>query len=267
MKCHFCFLILFFLISCSVFGQGITILKGEILNESIEKASLTVVNISSKKGAITNEMGYFEIPVQISDTIHISAVQYESREFIVTQKMYDRSEVSLYLVPKINVLDEVEISNINLTGNLRRDILNTPLKKEITAAELGLPANAHAPFTPEERRLYSSSAKGAGPLGALIMAINGQAKQYKKHLETARFQIKVEKARENFSDSLYMKSLNIPEDLIEDFVFFVFEEKKKEGKNDKENLIELLDYMLTKSKKYLHLKEKEGVLINESKNE
>lgn len=260
-------LLLFLFFTITITGQEVVLLRGQILNDSIEKASLTVVNLDLKKGAITNEAGSFEIEVRISDTINISAVQYESKQFVVTQKMFERREVSLYLVPKVNVLDEVEISNIDLTGNLRRDILNTPLKKEITAAELGLPVNAHAPFTPEERRLYSTSLGGAGPLGALIMAINGQAKKYKKHLETARFQIKVEKARGKFSDSLYMKSLNIPEDLIEDFVYFVFEEKMKEGKNDKENIIELLDYMLTKSKKYLHLKEKEGVLIKESKNE
>ncbi len=262
-----CFLLLFLLMSCVLIGQETVILKGQVLNDSIEKASLTVVNISLKKGAITNEAGVFEIPVRVHDTINISAVQYESRQFVVTQKMYDRKRMSLYLVPKINQLDEVEISNINLTGDLRRDILNTPLKKTLTAADLGLPANKHAPFTPEERRMYSASPAGAGAFGALIMAINGQAKQYKKQLEIMRFQIKVEKARSTFSDTLYMKSLNIPETLIEDFVYFVFEEKKAEGKDDKENAIELLDYMLTKSKKYLVLKEKEGVLTKNKKHE
>jgi hypothetical protein len=255
------------LITTSAFAQNSIVLRGKILNDSIEKASLTVVNISLKKGAITNEAGIFEISVKVQDTINISAVQYESRQFVVTEKMYDSGEVALYLVPKINVLDEVKISNVNLTGNLRRDILNTPLEKEITAANLGLPVNAHAPFTPEERKLYSTSVKGAGAFGALIMAINGQAKVYKKQLEIARFQIKVEKAREKFSDSLYMKSLNIPNELIEDFVYFVFEEKKKEGSKDDKNAIELLDYMLTKSEKYLHLKEKEGVLKKNIKNE
>lgn len=264
---HKLLLLFSLLLTTSVIAQGTVVLRGQILNDSIEKASLTVVNISLKMGAITNEAGIFEISVKVQDTINISAVQYEARQFVVTQKMYDRREVSLYLVPKINVLDEVKISNIDLTGNLRRDILNTPLKKEITAANLGLPVNAHAPFTPEERKLYSTSVKGAGAFGALIMAINGQAKVYKKQLKIARFQIKVEKAREKFSDSLYMKSLNIPEDLIEDFVYFVFEEKKKEGSRGDKNVIELLDYMLTKSEKYLHLKEKEGVLIKNIKNE
>jgi len=175
--------------------------------------------------------------------------------------------MSLYLVPKINQLDEVEISNVDLTGDLRRDILNTPLKKKLNAADLGLPLNRHAPFTPEERRMYSASPSGAGAFGALIMAINGQAKQYKKQLEVMRFQVKVEKTRKNFSDTLYMKSLNIPKKLIDDFVYFVFEEKKAEGENDGGNAIELLDYMLTKSKKYLVLKEKEGVLIKKKEHE
>ncbi|MFT5892965.1 MAG: hypothetical protein ACI9Y7_003084 [Dokdonia sp.] len=258
-KKHFFFL--FFLISNVLLGQGIITLRGEVLNDSIEKASLSVVNLNLRKGAITNEAGVFKIPVRVSDTINISAVQYESRQFVVTQKMYDLKKMSLYLVPKINELDEVRISNVDLTGDLRRDILNTPLKKSITAADLGLPVNAHTPFTPEERKVYSASGKGAGGFGALIMAINGQAKEYKKQLEIIRFQTKVEKAREKFSDTLYMKSLNIPEGLIEDFVYFVFEEKKVEGRDDKENAMELLEFMLAKSKKYVALKEKEGTPI------
>lgn len=267
MNSQYCFLVLFLLMSCVLMSQETVLLRGQILNDSIERASLTVVNVSLKKGAITNADGIFEIPAHVDDTIHISAVQYESRQFVVTQKMYDRKRMSLYLVPKINQLDEVEISNVNLTGDLRRDILNTPLKKKLNAADLGLPLNKHAPFTPEERRVYSASRAGAGGFGALIMAINGQTKQYKKQLEVMRFQIKVGKARSTFSDTLYMKSLHIPEDLIEDFVYFVFEEKKTEGKDGTENAIELLDYMLAKSKKYLVLKEKEGVLIKKKRHE
>ncbi|WP_299210955.1 hypothetical protein [uncultured Dokdonia sp.] len=260
-------LLLFLLLSATAFSQETIVLRGEVLNDSIEKASLTVVNISLRKGAITNEAGIFEIPVRVSDTINISAVQYDSKQFVVTQKMYDRKTMSLYLVPKINELDEVKISNMDLTGYLRRDILNTPLEKTITAASLGLPVNAHPPFTPEERRVYSASGKGAGAFGSLIMAINGQAKSYKKQLEVMRFQMKVEKAREKFSDTLYMKSLNIPENLIEDFVFFVFEEKKIEGKDDAENVMDLLEYMLTKSKKYVALKQKERALLKNKKDE
>lgn len=260
-------LILFLLLSnTSIFSQEVIVLRGEILNDSIEKASLTVVNISLRKGSITNEAGVFEIPVRVSDTINISAVQYESRQFIVTQKMYDRKTMSLYLVPKVTELDEVSISNIDLTGDLRLDILNTPLKKKIMASALGLPENRHAPFTPEERRVHSASVGGAGAFGALIMAINGQAKQYKKQLEIMRFQNKVLKARSTFSDSLYMKSLNIPKELIEDFVYFVFEEKKVEGDDEKENSMDLLEYMLKKSKKYVALREKER-LLSDNKND
>ena len=261
------FLLLLLFLSYSLLGQEMITLRGEVLNDSIEKASLTVVNISLRRGAITDESGIFEIPARVSDTINISAVQYESRQFVVTQKMYDRKTMSLYLVPKVNELDAVTISTIDLTGDLRRDILSTPLKKTITAGALGLPENAHAPFTPEERRAYSASGRGAGAFGALIMAINGQAKRYKKQLEIMRFQNEVERTRDTFSDSLYMKSLNIPEELIEDFVYFVFEEKKAEGGDDKGNEMDLLEYMLKKSKKYVALKEKERLLSKDKNDE
>jgi len=244
-------------------------LEGKILNDSIEKASLNVVNISLKKGAITNTEGEFIIPASIGDTINISAVQYESRQFVVNKTIYDRKKISLYLVPKITQLDEVYISNIELTGDMRKDVMSTTLKPVITAASLGLPQNAHPTFSPEERRLYTaqSSSGGIVPIGALINAISGRTAMLKKHLAVSRLQAAVTKTKDKFSDTLYMKELNIPEELIEDFVYYVYEDEQALKSIDQDNLLKLLEYMKKKSKQYVALKEQEEIRIRSKRNE
>lgn len=241
----------------SSLAQGEIRLEGRILNDTIEKSALNVVNITLKKGAITNSQGEFTIPVRLNDTINISAVQYESRQFVVSKTIFNRKRISLYLIPKINELDEVKISNIELTGDITKDVKSTPLEAKISAATLGLPQNAHPTFTPEERRFYSATG-GAGAIGSLINAISGRTKMLKKHLEVSQLQAKVYTYRDKFSDSLYMKELKISEDLIEDFVYYVFEDNKAISQVDQGNLLELLDYMMIKSKQYLALKQQES---------
>lgn len=145
----------FFLILNFTFlqAQDIVQLRGKVLNDTIEKASLNVVNITFKKGAITDSGGAFVIPVRLRDTINISAVQYESRQFIVTPKIYNDSEVSLYLIPKITELDEILLSNIDLTGNLKRDLANVAVDEVYNPEDFGFFGKRVEGRSPEERRL------------------------------------------------------------------------------------------------------------------
>ena len=79
----------------------------------------------------------------------------------------------------------------------------------------------------------------------------------KKHIEVSRFEKLVQESRYRISDTVYMKKLNIPEELIEDFVYYVFEDKEIIAQISNENYLELLDFLKAKSKVYLKLKEQE----------
>ncbi len=248
----------FILLSTSVIAQQQILLEGQVLNDTIDKAQLTVVNITLKRGTITNEKGSFVIPVRVNDTINISAIQYESRQFVVNQTMFNRKKISLYLVPKINELDEVEISNLDLSGNIHRDVSTTKLDKQVTARDLGIPENTAPKRTVEERRYYTAITSGSGiPLDGLINSITGRLKMLKRHIEVSRFENLVQESRSRFSDTLYMKNLNIPQELIEDFVYYTFEDKKAKTYVDNNDAFGLFEFMMTKSKAYIELKENE----------
>ncbi len=252
----------YFLIVClsvkSVYAQDTIILEGRVLNDTINKASLNVVNLSLKVGTITDADGRFTIKARLNDTINISAVQYESRQLIVNQTIFNRKRISLYLIPKITELDEVNISNVNLSGNLSTDTENTKVNPVLSAEQLGIPANTAKPRTVEERRYYEAVSSGGGiPLNPILNAITGRLKMLRHHLEVSRFAKKVEDARVTFSDSIYMKELNIPEDLIEDFVYYIFEDEKANAFVGTNDALGLLEFMMEKSKPYLILKEKE----------
>lgn len=244
--------------SFCAFGQEEITLKGQVLNDTISKSALTVVNITKQKGTITNRDGEFEILASVNDTINVSAVQYESRQFVVNQTMFNRKKISLYLIPKITALKEVNISNIDLTGNILRDVGSTAFEKKVTPKELGIPENTAPERTVEERRYYTAVTSGAGiPLDGLINSITGRLKMLKKHIEVSRFAKKIQDTRVQYSDTIYMKKLQIPEDLIEDFVYYTFEDEVATQLVNNGDALGLLDLMIEKSVAYRQLKEQE----------
>lgn len=239
-------------------AQDAITLNGQVLNDTISKSQLTVVNISLKKGTITNVNGEFTIQARLNDTINISALQYEPRQFVVNQTIYNREKITLYLIPKVTELDQVNISNIDLTGDINKDVGSTKYKIEITPSQLGIPENTAPKRTVEERRYHTAISSGGGiPLDGLINSITGRLKMLKKHIEISRFRNLIEESRYKFSDDIYMKELDIPEEFIEDFVYYTFEDPEAKKFVDTNNVLGLFEFMKEKSVTYKELKNKE----------
>jgi len=246
------------LLSTAAWSQETVLLEGRVLNDTIDRSALNVVNLSMRKGTTTTDQGAFRLEVRLNDTINISAVQYEFRQFVVNQTIFNRKKISLYLIPKINELDEVEISNIDLSGDLTKDAALTKGAPELYPEDLGIPKNTAPKRTEEERRYYTAVTSGGGiPLDGLINSITGRLKMLKKHIAVSRFEKRVQDSRYKFSDSIYMKELNIKEDLIEDFVYYVFEDERAKIFVDRNDAFGLLEFMMEKSKNYNVLREKE----------
>ncbi len=246
------------LITLGVIGQEVVALKGAVLNDTISKSALTVVNVTFQKGVITNSNGVFEILVRENDTINVSAVHYESRQFVVNKAIFDRKKISLYLIPKITVLEEVNVSNIDLTGNILRDVGLTQFKIRINPKDLGIPDNTAPERTVEERRYHTAiSSSGGISLDGLINALSGRLKMLKRNIEVSRFVKKVQDARVQFSDAIYVERLKIPEALIEDFVYYIFEDEVATQYVNKGDVLGLLDFMIKESAKYRELKAQE----------
>lgn len=251
-------LALLFMSALTAVSQDTVMLEGQVLNDTIDKANLTIVNLSMRRGTITSSNGQFNIEARVNDTINISAVQYESRQFVVNETIYKRGKITLYLIPKVTELDQVNISNTDLTGDIRKDIGSTTYERKITPTDLGIPENTAPPRTVEERRYHTAISSGGGfPIDGLINSITGRLKMLKKHIEVSRFEKLVQESRYTFSDSIYMNELNIDKEYIEDFVYYTFEDPEAKELVDANNALGLLDFMIKKSATYKALKEKE----------
>tara|TARA_R110002020_G_scaffold36362_1_gene109133 strand:- start:1170 stop:1898 length:729 start_codon:yes stop_codon:yes gene_type:complete len=235
-------------------AQEVKIINGRILNDSLDNSSLHIVNLNLQKGTITNKNGEFSIPARINDTLNISGIQFQHKKIVVNAIAFNKGQISFYMEPQVSELDAVQISDITLSGRLGADMKIPNLKDPFNPGAVGLPVYDGPHLTVEERRLYTASS-GIG-LGALINYLSGRTKMLKKHVEVSRMENRVQKARKIFSDSMYVKNLHIPENLVDDFAHFVYMDKLSAlAIAERRNELELLEFLMKRSKDYFKHKE------------
>ena len=95
---------------------------GKIIVEGNDIDGITIFNASSKVGTVSNENGEFTIAVALDDLIEIRALEYQNFDLRVNDAMLASKHINIYLIEEINKLEEVRITNKELTGNINADI-------------------------------------------------------------------------------------------------------------------------------------------------
>ncbi|MEH6407300.1 MAG: hypothetical protein V7767_08475, partial [Leeuwenhoekiella sp.] len=223
-----------------------------------DTAYLHIVNLTLRKGTITSQNGSFTIPVRINDTLFVSAIQFQHKEIVITPDIFSRKHISFYLEEEISQLDEVNISDIDLSGRLGDDLSIPKVEKPFNPADAGLPVYTGPTLTDEERKLYTATHTGGGiiPIDPIVNMFSGRTKMLKQRVKISKMESRVQKARNKVLDSVYINTFKIPANLIDDFAHFVFENNNANlalvSRNDPLALMELL---LVKAPEYRKHKE------------
>lgn len=214
--------VLLFLSVVVGFSQEKIVLRGEIVFSSMNISSINIVNVSTHQGTINNAEGEFKIEVRLGDELLFSSVQYEDYRLAITQEIIDKRWVQVELIPAVNELAPVTISNINLTGNLKTDLNAVEIEKYYDNESFGLPKPAPK-LTVEERRLYTATS--GGPVGFFANAISGRLKKLKKIKKNAEFERFIEKAAQSLPAKFFVSTCGIPEEYLASFLYFCAEDK------------------------------------------
>lgn len=254
------FISLFFIVLTS-FSQDISRIevKGKIIVDSPDIEGVTVFNMSSNKGTITDAKGEFALRVAINDRIEISALQFEKFEVVISQDILDAKSMTIFLVERINKLDEIHILPYGLSGNLATDLDKTKtVKPNLDALYFGM-ANMESfefrdDYKTEVRNVAIQQTDiryGADfvKIAALLKPIFGKSKKKSKVKGT-----EMKTISSQYSTEYLMKRLNIKKSDIKDFLSFV--ERKgfdntllNEGKE-----FEFLDFIITQSLEFEKIK-------------
>jgi len=124
---------------------------GLILSNTTKQplSSVNIINVNKVRGATTNSNGYFEIDVQVNDTLHITSLGFQSLRVRVTNDWIKNKSTKIQLTEKAIALEEVIIRPFNLTGYLEVDTKIIPVRENyrysISGLTQGYEAGAYSP--------------------------------------------------------------------------------------------------------------------------
>ncbi|WP_290626189.1 carboxypeptidase-like regulatory domain-containing protein [Altibacter sp.] len=264
MRKKYFLLLLIFVPLCGMAQQDIerVLVKGKItapIGEDVE--SVSVYNISSQKGTITNAEGLFELEVAENDRVQVTALQFQSFTVIVDAGVIESERMAIYLNPAVNQLEEVIVRPYDLSGNIIADLnrIKTAtinpgwdLSYETLEFEYEFSADESTSVkgNKAEEAYYNGQKQASldfvGLAGLLFPKKNKNAEQ-----EFANKLILHTALRQRFSNSYVSETFGIPENRVNDFLYFLEERGVKRELLKAENELLLLAFIQRESAMYL----------------
>ncbi|WP_027137110.1 carboxypeptidase-like regulatory domain-containing protein [Gaetbulibacter saemankumensis] len=234
--------------------------EGQIVVESNDVSGITIFNVSSNMGTISDNDGKFKIAVRLNDIIEVSALQFQNIRFEVNESIVASRQMKIFLIEEINKLDEIVLRSKNLTGNLEVDLAaNQQFKPKLDALYFGLKNKDQYEFTDDNQSDAQNILMNRQEMkyGLNIANVVGQVllplfrTKAPKNDDVGIPEVPVEAVKYYFGSEFLQDNFNIPEHRVEDFIEFV------EGDNFDYSLLnhgremEFLEYLHQKSLEFL----------------
>jgi hypothetical protein len=258
------------------FSQAIErkVLRGKIVADSIEVENLTVYNITSNKGAITDIDGKFSINARPTDTLFVQGVSFESKKYILTQKDFWLPILEIKLHIKVTELNEIVVTPYSLTGNLKEDTKRIQVYGEaftgIDAKKVKYYEDDVRSGTPVNSAMPALLAPtGVNFLGIIVGLVNlaglmpdpkSNAEQVFEERRIRDLQSKsfTEHIYERFSHSFFVETLKINNEDIPMYMSFAeLNVYELSPLLKSENELKLIDYLILKADEFKLQKVKE----------
>ncbi|MDO6676344.1 carboxypeptidase-like regulatory domain-containing protein [Tenacibaculum sp. 1_MG-2023] len=180
-----------------------------------------IINLNTKQGTFTDNNGDFRILAKPNDTLQVTFVGYETKNFVVGVNHFGIQENSILLKKVPIELDEVEVKKHNLLGYISSDSKHIKSEKVINAETLKLPYAGSRILTPAERRLHTATTSYGGiiPVDLLLNWMSGRLKKLKKLKAIEDKEKRIENIRSNYH-ILIQHELNILKEDIDRFIYF-----------------------------------------------
>lgn len=222
--------------------------KGKI-NAPFEVDGIHIINKTASRFTISNSDGEFVVPAKLNDTLLFSGISYQPKEIIINKLIMASRELTVYLEEMVNALDEVLVGKV-LTGDLRSDITNAELTRDLDFFDLGIPGYTGKLKTQTERRLYeATSGGGLIPVFPIINAITGRTKRLKEQVKFEKLNTCLEKMKADFTKDLFSNE-DLKDGLKAEFFFYCQDDARFEDFCNTENDLATLEFLEFKLKAF-----------------
>jgi hypothetical protein len=193
-------------------------LNGKVTSTFSDLEGIYLINNRSKENTLTEYGGYFSIEAAVGDTLVFSSVQFKAAKVVLTEADFNKELFFVKLYPIVRFLDEVRINEY----------------KNINAVSLGIISPFTKHYTPAERKLYTATGGGTNQFGlntivstdALINAISGRTAMLKKEVVVEKKELLIHKIENWFETKYFIQKLNIPEEYVKGFIYYLVEDTK-----------------------------------------
>ena len=186
-------------------------LKGKVTADANNLDGIYVVNLKTEEGTLTQDGGYFTLPVKTGDTLMLSSIQFKGIKVAIQESDLEKELLFIRMQPLMHQLNEVMVFQY----------------KNINAVALGIiPADTKS-YTAAERKLKGAkswSAQGSGvSVDPLLNMFSGRTAMLKKELIVERKETVLDKIENMFEKDYFILKLHIPEEYIRGFHFYLVE--------------------------------------------
>ena len=254
-KNYFLLIILCFAVSLT-FSQDVDRVEvyGKIIVDSVDVEGVTIYNTSSNKGTITDVEGQFSISVALNDRIEVSALQFEKFVIVINEDIIASKLLTIFLVERMNKLDEIVILPYGLSGNLTVDMESIKtFNPDLDALYFGIQNMDEYEFSDDYKSgvtnlalvhgRYYNGADFVEIIGFLIRPLFNSRSNDSSSLSPS-----YESLTTKFSLSYLVKNLDIPENSVNEFVYFVEDNGFDKNLMKDGHELEFLEFLISQSK-------------------
>lgn len=156
--------------------------EGEIIDSQTSKPieSVNIVNINQVIGTITNKKGAFNINAKLNDTLHLTYIGYKSIKVRVTNDWLKFGSSKITLTELALALEEVVVSDLQLTGYLEMDIKQVQLNTNYRYSISGLTSGYEAGNNKSPSKISKILGSIFNPLDFLYNTFSRKGQELKK---------------------------------------------------------------------------------------
>lgn len=221
-------------------------LNGKIIADYTNLEGITIQNTTQKIAVTSERNGFFKIKANVNDSIVLSGVQFEGISIKLKKVDFDKEPLFIHLKLQTNYIQEVVVV------------------KEKNGFEAGILSKKAKTFTPAERKLNTASnlyptanvgslSGGSMGLDPLINWISGRTKRLKQEVNVEQKEQALDKINYLFDETYFTKTLQIPEEKLEGFLYYVVEDAEFKKALNSKNKTMTKFLLVDLSKNYLKL--------------
>ncbi|WP_299801344.1 hypothetical protein [uncultured Maribacter sp.] len=216
-------------------------LRGSVIYMNIGVPNENVINATSEHATITNNQGLFRINVKVGDQIVFSAINYNIKVVTITEEILANNRLVVEVNEKVTELDEVVITPEQQERFLA--VKNQEFKEYEYEIDRGTEVENIA--MSEADRGMQDGLNFVNIFRAIFKAQDEKATEEAPTLKVS------EVLRQVYDDSFFVVDLNIPQDKINEFLFYCDDQMPTRSLLKKENEFQLIDSLVDHSKTFL----------------